>query len=163
MLLEASAEAEKRVLTILGTAFVLCLTGIGGLLNVFHPFSGRPDSAISVVIDTPYVGPGVGKGTAMVMHGVKVGQVTAIYSLPEGGVRLDAELQKKPAAGLTDSVNFDFRPINYFGVTGINLIGGMGGRPLRNGARLAVVPHGNFALETLLSRLGKLSTGAVTK
>ncbi len=163
MLLQASAEAEKRVLTIVGTAVVLCIAGVGGLLNVFNPFSGRPDNEISVVIDTPYVGPGVGKGTAMVMHGVKVGQVTAIYSLPRGGVRLDADLQKKPAAGLTDSLSFDFRPVNYFGVTGINLIGGMGGRPLRNGTRLDIVPKGNFALETLLSSLGKLTTGALTK
>lgn len=163
MLLNASAEAEKRVFAIVGAAVVLGIAGVGGLVDVFNPFGGRAANQISVVIDTPYVGPGVGKGTAMVMHGVTVGEVTAIQSLPKGGVRLDADLQKAPAAGLTDSMSIDFEPINYFGVTGINLIGAAGGQPLRDGARLNIVPKGNFALETLLSRLGKLTTGALTK
>lgn len=162
MLLQTSAESEKRTLTIVGIALVLCVGVVGGLLFVLDPFGRRPAGEISVVIDTPYVGPGVAAGTALVMHGVKVGEVTAISSLRAGGVRIGADLQKTPVAGLTDAMAIDFRPINYFGVTGINLIAGEGGRPLHDGIRMAIAPKGNFALQTLLSRLGKLATATLT-
>ncbi|BCO98596.1 Mammalian cell entry related domain protein [Mycobacterium intracellulare] len=162
MLLHASAESEKRTLTIVGTALVLCVVAVGGLLMVFKPFGGRPANAISMAIDTPYVGPGVAKGTELVMHGVKVGEVTAVSRLSGGGVRLNADLQKTPIAGLTDAMAIDFRPVNYFGVTGINLIAGAGGRPLRDGTHLKITPKGNFTLQALLSRLGRLATGTLT-
>ncbi|WP_246398265.1 Mammalian cell entry related domain protein [Mycobacterium vicinigordonae] len=98
----------------------------------------------------------------MVLHGVKVGEVTAISGLPRGGVRLETDLHKAPVTGLTDTMGIDFQPINYFGVTGINLIAREGGKPLRSGVRIAVKPEGNFTLQALLSRLGRLSTGALT-
>lgn len=162
MLLNASEESENRTLTVVGTVLVLCVVAVGGLLYVFNPFGRRPANEISVVIDTPYVGPGVAAGTALVMHGVKVGQVTAISSLRAGGVRVDADLQKTPIAGLTDTMDIDFQPINYFGVTGINLIEGTGGRPLHDGIRMTIAPKGNFALQVLLTRLGRLATGQLT-
>ncbi|WP_238159361.1 MlaD family protein [Mycobacterium sp. MFM001] len=148
-------------MTIVGTAVVLCGVLVG-LLIVSHPFAGRAAGLISVVIDTPYVGQGVAKGTPVVMHGVTVGEVTAVSSLPSGGVRLNADLQKKPVAGLTATMNIDFRPVNYFGVTGINLIAGTGGQPLRDGTQINTVPKGNFTLQALLSRLGEESTGVLT-
>ncbi|ORA08803.1 Mammalian cell entry related domain protein [Mycobacterium arosiense] len=163
MLLHASADSEKRSLTIVGIALVLCAVAVGGLLFVFNPFGRRPASEISVVIDTPYVGPGVAAGTALVMHGVKVGEVTAVSSLRAGGVRVGADLQRTPVAGLTDAMDIDFRPVNYFGVTGINLISREGGRPLYDGIRMAIAPKGNFALQALLTRLGRLATGQLTK
>ncbi|BBY38062.1 hypothetical protein MMAN_21960 [Mycobacterium mantenii] len=151
------------MLTVIGAGVVSCVVAVAGLLEVFNPFGGRPDNLISVVIDTPYVGPGVAKGTAVVMHGVKVGEVTAISSFPRGGVRINTDLQKTPIAGLTNAMAIDFRPINYFGVTGINLIMGTGGQPLRDGMQIEIVPKGNFALQVLLSRLGNLATGKLTR
>jgi ABC-type transporter Mla subunit MlaD len=117
---------------------------------------------MSVSIDTPYVGQGIEPGTAVVMHGVTVGQVTNVTSLPGGGVQLVADLQKKPLAGLTDSMNIDFRPINYFGVPGVNFIPGSGGQPLRDGSQLKLAPKGNFTLSEMLSQLGDVSAGALT-
>jgi hypothetical protein len=161
VLIHGPEEAERRTLTIVGIAVVLCVA-VAALLIVFNPFAGRAAGLISLAIDTPYVGQGVGKGSAVVMHGVTVGQVTAISSLPGGGVRLNADLQKTPVAGLTDTMNIDFRPVNYFGVTGINLIAGTGGQALRDGIRINTVPKGNFTLQALLSRLGEVSTGVLT-
>jgi hypothetical protein len=149
------------MLTIVGIAVVLCVA-VAALFIVFNRSAGRAAGLISVAIDTPYVGQGVGKGSSVVMHGVTVGEVTAISSLPGGGVRLNADLQKTPVAGLTDTMNIDFRPINYFGVTGINLIAGSGGQALRDGIRINTVPKGNFTLQALLSRLGEVSTGMLT-
>ncbi|BBZ43364.1 MlaD family protein [Mycobacterium parmense] len=140
---------------------VVCLSVVG-LLAAFNPFAGRPSDVISVAIDTQYVGQGVSAGTPIVMHGVTVGQVTAVSSLHGGGVRLDADLQKAPVRGLTDALGIDFRPVNYFGVTGVNLIAGSGGQPLRDGIHLTAVPKGNFTLQALLSRLGQVSTGVLT-
>lgn len=98
----------------------------------------------------------------MVMHGVKIGEVTGVTSLPGGGVRISGDLQKDSSTGLTDTMGIDFRPINYFGVTGINLVAGPGGQPLRNGMQLATVPRGNSTLQALLSRAGDISESALT-
>jgi hypothetical protein len=161
VLIHGREEAERRTLTIVGVAALLCVA-VAGLLIVVNPFSGRPAGVISIAIDTPYVGQGVAKGTAVVMHGVQVGQVTAVTSMTGGGVRLDADLQKTPVAALTDTMNVDFRPINYFGVTGVNLIAGTGGQPLHDGIHINTVPRGNFTLQALLSRLGEISAGVLT-
>ena len=154
-------KSEDRTLAIVGAALVLCIA-LTWFTIVLNPFAGRPRDRISVTIDTPYVGQGVNIGTALVMHGVQVGHVTDMASLPGGGIRLTSDLEKAPVAGLTDKMTIDFRPINYFGVTGINIISGAGGQPLSDGMQIGTVPRGNFALQALLSRLGEISAGAIT-
>ncbi len=161
MLIHGPAEAEKRVLMISGAAVVLCCV-IAAVFMVFNPFRGRSAELISVDIDSPYLGQGVNAGTAVVRHGVPVGKVTAVSSLPNGGVRLATELQKQSVAGLTDTMNIDFRPINYFGVSGVNLLAGTGGRALHDGVEINTMPKGNFTLQALLTRLGAVSTGVLT-
>jgi hypothetical protein len=162
VLLHTSAESEARTLTIVGAALLLVIVAVAGLMVVFTPFADDKKNVISIAIDTPYVGQGVAMGTALIMHGVKVGEVTAVSRLPQGGVRLDADLQRGPVAGLTDTMNIDFRPVNYFGVTGINLMPSADGQALRNGTRIATVPTGNFTLQTLLSRLGAVTNASLT-
>lgn len=149
------------MLTVAGIAVIGCAV-VAGLLVVTNPFGRRAPDAISVTIDTSYAGQGVVRGTAVVMNGVPVGEVTAITSLPGGGVRLDADLRTTPVAGLTDTLRVDFRPLNYFGVTGVNLMAGAGGQALRDGMRISAAPEGNFTLQALLSRLGEVSTGVLT-
>lgn len=156
-----SENAEERRLTIIGVALVSCLIVACGVV-VVNPFSGHRPEQVSIVMDLPYLGQGVTTGTAMVMHGVKVGEVTAVSSLADGGVRLNAELRSGPTSGLTNSLGIDFRPTNYFGVTGINLVPGTGGEPLRNGTQIDIAPKGNFTLQTMLYRLGEITGGVVT-
>jgi hypothetical protein len=162
LLLNTSTESEARTLTIVGAAMVLATVLVLAILIVAHPFRSRPTDRITVAIDAPFVGQGVAKGTALIMHGVKVGEITAITSSPRGGVRVDADLQAGPTEGLTDAMDIDFRSINYFGVTGINLTAGSGGQALRDGMRINKVPTGNFTLQALLSRLGSISSAALT-
>lgn len=161
-LLHTSDESEARTLIIVGAAIALVCAVVAGTLYVFNPFGGRAKSDISVSIDTPYVGQGVAVGTALVMHGVKVGQVTRVSSLPAGGVRLMADLHAESTMGLTDTIKIDFRPINYFGITGINLSAGSGGQALYDGIPISTIPLGNFTLQALLTRLGQVTTGVVT-
>ena len=161
MLLQTSSESETRTLTTIGAVLVLFCLAVAGFF-VVNPFAGRAYDRISVAIDTPYVVQGVANGTALVMHGVEVGKVTSVLSLPGGGVQLNADLKKKPVTGLTDAMHIDFRPANYFGVTGVNITGGTGGEALRDGMHIKTVPKGNFTLQALLTRLGQLSTGVIT-
>lgn len=156
-----TAEAENRRLTLIGAAVVLALVVVA-LLAYANPFGKPPAGRLSIVIDLPFVGQGVAAGTPLMMHGVEVGRVTEVSVLPSGNVHLDANLDSAPNKDLSDTFRVDFRPANYFGVTGINLIPGQGGRPLRNGEVISTVPVGNFTLPRLLSQLGEITDGVVT-
>jgi hypothetical protein len=156
-LFRTSPESESRTLTRIGAIVALLVAIAAALFSVVKPFARKPADLISVIIDAPYVGEGVANGTPLIIHGVKVGQVAGISSLAGGGVRLSAELESGPTTGLTDAMGIDFRPSNYFGVTGINLIPNAGGRPLQNDTQIKLIPVGNFSLQALLYRFGEIS------
>ena len=59
-------------------------------------------------------------------------------------------------------MGIDFRPINYFGVPGINLVPKPGGQALRDGSAISLVPTGNFTLSELLNQLGNVSESSLT-
>ena len=162
-MLRGSERRQERVLMLIGAAFLLCIV-LAITVAVAKPFAGKPKGVFSIAITTPYVGEGVEQGTEVVLHGLKVGSVTKIVSSAggAGGVQLIAELQAEPVRGLTDAMNVDFRPINYFGVTGINLVPTSGGQALREGTRISVVPTGNFTLSQLLNQLGNVSAASLT-
>ncbi|WP_193561335.1 MlaD family protein [Mycolicibacterium hodleri] len=159
---KASEQREANILTAVGMGLVVIVVSAVTAFTVVDPYGGRPSDKFGVVIESPYVGEGVVAGTPVVMHGVTVGEVTQVASLPGGGVRLAADLRTAPTSGLTDSVGIDFRPANYFGVTGINIEPGDGGRALVDGSLIKTTPKGNFTLQALLSRLGNLSDGVMT-
>nr|WP_155910928.1 MULTISPECIES: Mammalian cell entry related domain protein [unclassified Mycolicibacterium] len=148
-------------MTIVGAVAVSCSAVVATLVAT-NPFADRAKDRLSVEFDTTYVVQGIIPGTAVVMHGVEVGKVTDVASLPSGGVRLATDLYKRQVQGLTDAVQIDFRPANYFGISGINLTAVDGGQPLRDGTRITTVPLGNFTLQAMLTRLGDLSTGVFT-
>jgi hypothetical protein len=160
-MLRGSDETQERVMMLIGSVVLLCVV-LAVLAVVVNPFGGRRADRISVVINAPYVGQGVQAGTAMVLHGVQVGEVTNTALSPGGGVRIDASLHKRPVAGLTDAMTIDFRPINYFGVPGVNIIPTPGGQAVRDGSEISLVPKGNFTLSELLSQLGDVSAAALT-
>ena len=162
-LLRVSDQEHKRILTAIGAGFVaLCVVGVLLYFTAISPSSRLAANAMSVAVETPYVGQGVADGTAVILHGVEVGKVTQISKLGANRIRLDLELQKGPTKALTDAVGIDFRPANYFGVTGINLTPSDHGQILRNGATISVTPTGNFTLQTLLYRLGGVARQVVT-
>lgn len=161
MLLRGSEQSQARTLTLIGGAVVVVFA-IAAAVIIGKPFSRPPDDEVSISMDMPYLGQGVIEGTALVMHGVQVGTVTGITSMPGGNIRVDAALQKVAVAGLTDTMQVDYRPINYFGVSGINVVQGTGGQALRNGMQLTVAPKGNFTLQAMLTSFGRLSDKVIT-
>jgi hypothetical protein len=160
-MLRGSAKYQERVLMTIGAVALLCIAVMVSLI-VVNPFGGRPKNEFSVAITTPYVGQGIEAGTAVVLHGIKVGQIVNVTNTAGGGVRLDTDLQTQPVRGITDRVDIDFRPINYFGVPGINLLPKPGGQELRDGSQISVAPKGNFTLSQLLSQLGDVSAASLT-
>jgi hypothetical protein len=165
-LLNLSERSETRILSRIGVIVVLCIVIATALYLFVEPFGRRPQDVMTVVIEVPYVGQGVAAGTPVIMHGVQVGEVTEVRSISNGaggGVRLMAHLQPNPTRGLTDAMKIDYRPSNYFGVTGINVTPGQNGRPLRSGMHIRLTPKGNFSLQALLYRLGELSNGVFNR
>lgn len=160
-MLRGSSKRQERVLLSIGTAVVACIV-LTAAAVVIDPFGGRGKGLYSVVISSPYVGQGVETGTAVVLHGVKVGQVTNVTNTADGRVQLDTDLQLQPTRGLTNSLDIDFRPINYFGVPGINLVPKPGGEVLHDGSRVTLTPSGNFTLSELLNQLGNVSEASLT-
>ncbi|MGB8404298.1 MAG: mammalian cell entry protein [Mycobacterium sp.] len=160
-MLRGSSKYQERVLTTIGAVGLLCIA-VAVSVAAANPFGGRPKNQLSIAIITPYVGQGIEAGTAVVLHGIKVGEITNVNNTANGAVRLDTDLQTQPVRGITDKVDIDFRPINYFGVPGINLLPNPGGHELRDGSQITVAPKGNFTLSQLLAQLGDVSAASLT-
>lgn len=157
-LLHMTPESEDTTLTRIGLIAVSLVIIVTILCFLWDPFGGKSD-VVTLTIDAPYVGQGVAAGTPIIMHGVTIGEVTTVSSVSGGGVRMTADLQAGPSRGLTDCMGIDYRPSNYFGVTGINVVPAVDGKPIRNGMQIKLMPKGNFALQALLYRFGELSNG----
>lgn len=162
MLLRKSEESEARILTAVGIIAMTAAAVAATIIFSVKSFGSHADDQIAVTINTPYVGQGVAKGTAVLLDGVKIGEITAVDTRPGKGITLGANLQRRPVAGFTVNTGIDFRPANYFGVTGVNLRPEPGGAPLVNGSVISTVPAGNFTIQTMLSDVGKLSDTVVT-
>jgi hypothetical protein len=160
-MLRGSDQHQERVLLGIGGGVVLFIV-LALVISVLDPFGGRARGLYSIAITTPYVGQGVVDGTSVVLHGVKVGEVTNVTNTADGQVELNADLETAPTRGLTNEMDIDYRPINYFGVPGINLIPKAGGQALRDGSQLTLVPTGNFTLAELLYQLGDVSRASLT-
>jgi hypothetical protein len=161
MLMHTSAEAETRRLTIIG-AVLVAIVAVAITVVITKPFQRQPENLISIAFETPYIAQGVIEGTPVVMHGVEIGRVTGISSASGGRIRVGADLEKAPIQGLTDTMQIDFRPVNYFGVSGVNIVPGDGGQALRNGLLIETSPRGNFTLQAMLTRFGELSNSVIT-
>ncbi len=156
----ASPQQESRILGWIGMLTVLSV-GIVAIMLWRSPYGESVKSALRVTLDATYIGHGVDTGTALMMHGVKIGEVTSVAHAADGRVRLDTSIDRAQGTGLTDTFSVDFRSANYFGITAINVIPGSGGRPLADGSVIDIVPAGNFTLQSFLSRVGAISNGVL--
>ncbi len=152
---------SERTHTIAGLTTVACiaLVAFGFAVN---PFDDEGAELLSVAITTPFVGQGIEPGAPIVLNGVEVGEVVSVSSTTGGDVRLVADLQPVPVRGLTDAMVFDYRPVNYFGVAGINIVPRPGGQVMRDGSEITATATGNFTLSQLLSQLGDVSQASLT-
>ncbi len=161
MLLRGTERSENRRLTAIGVVAMAVAALITALIVVVRPHQDS-GAQVNVTIEAPYVGQGVAPGTHLLLHGLQVGEITEVNSIPGGGVRLRARFDPDGIVGLTDTFRYDFRPANYFGVTAVAITPSSGGSPIRDGMVLTREPDGNFTMQTLLSRLGSVSGGVLT-
>ncbi len=144
-LLNTSAESETRILTRIGIIVVLFVVIAAVFLYLaVNPFARKPHDVISAGHRNTVRRPGrrrrdTGHHARCEDRPSRVGS-----SIPGGGVRLETDLQPGPTRGLTDAMGIDYRPSNYFGVTGINVIPAKDGRPLQNGMQLKITPTGKL-------------------
>ncbi|WP_067856110.1 Mce family protein [Nocardia shimofusensis] len=126
-----------------------------------RPHFDTPDG-LALDVELPYVGPGVGSGTKVLLHGAEVGEVTALDRPDAGTVRMSLLLNPAEIDGLTDSFELDFRPQNYFGITAVGLVDGAGGNALTDGSTLDRTPAGDYTMSTMLEKGSVAIDGTLT-
>lgn len=159
-LLAGSDRRQRRIMVLAGVLTV-CVALACLLVVVRKPTSVAADT-IRITVRTTYLGPGVRPDTQVLLRGVEVGRVESVRPRAAGGIDMAIRLRRSGIAGLTDTFDFDYRPQNYFGVTGVHLMPGLGGEPLSDGTRLTRTPRGDHTMSALLRRAGQLAGGTHT-
>jgi hypothetical protein len=111
----------------------------------------------------PALGPGVKPGTKVLLHGAEVGEVTEVSAKNADSVTVAVVLQRASAQLITDSVEVDFRPENYFGITALNLAKASDGVPLADGQVIRRSAAPDFTMSTMLEQGSLVLDGTLTK
>ena len=159
--LRGTDRQQNRILNIVAVAVIATVVVVAlGATAIYRHSQGR--GSLHVSMDIPTVAPGVATGTKVILRGAEVGQVTGLAKVADGTVRMELELSPDKIGGLTDAFDVDFRPANYFGVTGVNVIGRSGGAPLVAGQILNRAPVGDFTMSTMLEKGSFVINGTLT-
>lgn len=142
---------------VVAVAAVACI----GYRTVYPSVSSS--DTIDVRVDVPSVAPGVHTGTKVILRGNEVGEVTALTRRSDDTVRMNLALRPNGIRGLTDALDIDFRPENYFGVTAVNLLEKPGGGKLAAGDVLNRRAANNFTMSTMLEKGSIVVDGTLTK
>ncbi len=159
--LRGTAAEQSRRLAAAGAA-AIAFVGVAGLAAAtLYPKITAPDG-IELVVDVPYLGPGVAEGTKVVLHGQSVGHVTALERTPSESVQVRMMLDESQIDGLTDRFEIDYRPENYFGTSAVNILARPGGGPLESGTELERTPEGDFTMSTMIEQGSLTIDGTLT-
>ncbi|RDI68371.1 ABC-type transporter Mla subunit MlaD [Nocardia pseudobrasiliensis] len=158
-LLVGSQQRQRRILITVGAATIAAML-LAAAIALRLPDRSTPET-IHLTLATPDVGQGVRIGSKVILHGVPVGEVDAVTT-EDHGVELAIRLQRNAVDGVTDAFDFDYRPVNYFGVTVVNLRPHGGGRPLADGQRITRAAEGDYTMAAMLDRSSVIVNGVVT-
>jgi ABC-type transporter Mla subunit MlaD len=155
-------RGQLRTLGVVGTASIAVMVLVVAVAWIVYPKATEPEGTrVQLVI--PALGPGVKVGSKVLLRGAAVGEVTSVSSPRAGDVQVDVVLRPSATSVLTDSLDVDFRPENYFGITAVNLIEKSGGAPLRDGQVLARDSSPDYTMSTMLERGSLVVDGTLTK
>ncbi|MEV5835931.1 Mce family protein [Nocardia sp. NPDC052112] len=160
--LRGSDRHQARVVSGAAAAVVAVAAAVLVSAVWVYPRYDKPDG-LPLSVEVPYVGPGVGAGTKVILHGAEVGEVTGLEKTGPATVRMSLTLQPDEIHGLTDSFELDFRPQNYFGITAVNLVGRPGGAALVAGRTINRMPAGDFTMSTMLEKGSLAIDGTLTQ
>lgn len=134
------------------------------VVYVIPAVTPKDSNIVDITIDMPSVGPGVEKGTSIVLHGADVGAVQELTVNSAGVATLKIRMDKSKVRGLARDFVMDFRPKNYFGITGINIENpgdsGRGG-VLRDGDRLSRTASSDYTMATMIELGSGVATGTL--
>ncbi|MEE2061674.1 MlaD family protein [Rhodococcus artemisiae] len=155
-----AADQSRRLATTGAAAIALLGVAVVGAATVY-PKITAPEG-IEVAVDVSYVGPGVAEGTKVVLRGQSVGLVTSLERTESESVRMGLLFDEDQISGLTDELQLDFRPENYFGTSAVNILARPGGAPLESGMHLAREPEGDFTMSTMIEQGSLTIDGTLT-
>lgn len=89
--------------------------------------SAKTEAGLAISLRTEQIGDGVLVGTDVRVNGVIVGRVTDITPDAHGTQRIDMRLDDSRLFGIDDSMLVDYAPANLFGISEIDLRGGLAG------------------------------------
>lgn len=159
--LRGTDAQQARVVTIAAVATIVAVAVLVVGMVWVRPHVEKP-SGLALSVDVPFVAPGVGRGTKVILHGAEVGEITALERHGDGIVRMNLSLNPSQVHGLTDTFDVDFRPENYFGITAVNLVSKAGGEHLASGQVLDRMPAGDFTMSTMLEKGSIAIDGTLT-
>ncbi|WP_258196538.1 MlaD family protein [Nocardia farcinica] len=154
-------DRQLRVLAICGGAAavaVLLVVTVGAW--AYTQLTAPQGIRLQLVL--PALGPGVEPGSKVLVRGAAVGEVTEVAAVDSGTAHVALVLDDELGAILTDSLDVDFRPENYFGVTAVNLIERPGGNALTDGRVLHRTAAPDYTMSTMLEQVSLVVDGTLT-
>ncbi|UKO91113.1 mammalian cell entry protein [Gordonia amicalis] len=152
-----------RTLAVAGGVCLVVLVVALTATSVIFPKAKEPAGTVIHLVVLA-LGPGIKKGSSVLLRGAQVGEVTGVQAPVPGSVNVDLVLTDAGARGLlTDSFDVDFRPENYFGITAVNLVAREGGSPISEGQVIRRQSSPDFTMSTMLENGSLVVDGALTK
>jgi hypothetical protein len=161
--LHGSPERQRRTLRITGLAVVV-VVAVAVLWQANIVPTGRSDNRIlSVTVETPSVGSGVAPGTDVALHGAVVGSVSDLHFNAEGSAVLTLDLDSSKVEGMRDDFTFDYRPLNYFGVTAVNITsaGTADAAVLVDDSRVQRSAGADYTMTMIIEEASKVANGSL--
>ncbi|OXR41881.1 hypothetical protein B7C42_05865 [Nocardia cerradoensis] len=159
--LRGTDRHQKRMVDMAAAVVALVIAVVLVIALWIYPRLHEP-AGLALNIQVPYVGPGVGTGTKVILHGAEIGEITRLEKTDPGSVRMSVRL-RSDVSGLTDAFDLDFRPQNYFGITAVDFIARPEGHRLVAGSTLNKMPTGDFTMSTMLEKGSLAIDGTLTQ
>ncbi|OZC32462.1 hypothetical protein [Gordonia polyisoprenivorans] len=159
-----SEQHRKHVLRKTGLFVVIAVVIVGVIFGYIVPaLTPRDHSLMSVTIDAPAVGPGVEDGTEVVLRGAPIGKVTGLHVNSDGTSSITVDLERSLAQGMGQDFVVDFRPKNYFGITGISVVnpGDPAAGELTDGDHVTRRDIGDYTMSTMIEQGSDVANGTL--
>ncbi|HMS77396.1 MlaD family protein [Gordonia sp. (in: high G+C Gram-positive bacteria)] len=162
--LVGSEHSRRATMRRTGLIGVVVAVLVGLLFAVVIPaLTPRDKDLMTVYVNTSAVGSGVGHGTDVMLRGAAVGKVSDLKVNEDGSARITMELRKHLVDGMGKDFGLDFRPKNYFGITGITITdpGTREAGLLADGTRVERRDAADYSMATMLERGSDVANGVL--
>ena len=160
-----SVESQLHTLRRVGVLSIIVACVVALLMFGVYPRVKPADpGVIDVRLVTTTIGAGLQTGSKVVLHGTPVGTVTELSVSNAGETSIGLQIDKHIAGQLGQDFSIDYRPTNYFGITGLNIsnVGDVSkGGSLRDGDRLWRSGGADYTMSTMIEQASYAATGSL--